>query len=130
MRAPGMTWFRLPLFVWAHYATSIIFVLGTPVLAISIVLVGWSAFSELESSIQARRRSSAVPASLLVLFASGGIHHDPSGHGVMSEVITCFARKKIFGYNAVAFSSLAIAILGFLVWDITCSSAGSRSLRD
>src|SRR6266545_1364997 len=76
MRAPGLTWFRLPLFVWAHYATSLIMVLGTPVIAVTV-----------------------LPAM-----------------GVVSEVVTTFSRKNIFGYKFIAFSSIAIAVLGFLVW--------------
>ena len=82
MRAPGLTWFRLPLFVWAHYATSLIMILGTPVLAITILLVGARARlppRHLRSG--ARRRSAALPASVLVLLAPGGVHHDPARHG-------------------------------------------------
>jgi cytochrome c oxidase subunit I len=117
MRAPGMTWFRLPLFVWAHYATSIIFVLGTPVLAISIVLVG------LERIFGIGIFDPRLGGDPLLFQHLFWFYSHPAVYimilpamGVMSEVITCFARKKIFGYNAVAFSSLAIAILGFLVW--------------
>ncbi len=82
MRAPGMTWFRLPLFVWSHYATSLIFILGTPVLAITILLVAAERtlhLGHLRSG--ARRRSDSVPAPLLVLLAPGGLHHDPAGDG-------------------------------------------------
>ena len=77
MRAPGMTWFRLPLFVWSQYAASVLMVLGTPVLAITLVLVA------LERAIRYRRlrsqqgrRSPALPAPLLVLLAPGRLHHD------------------------------------------------------
>jgi hypothetical protein len=66
---------------------------------------------------EAGRRSSSVSASVLVLFASGGIHHDFAGHGRRSaKSVPCYSRKKIFGYTFVALSSLAIAALGFLVW--------------
>ena len=82
MRAPGMTWFRLPLFVWAHYATSLIMILGTPVIAITVLLVGGrarAAHRHLRSG--ARRRPGALPAPVLVLLAPGGLHHDPAGDG-------------------------------------------------
>ena len=82
MRCPGMTWFRLPLFVWSHYAASLLMVLGTPVLAITLVLVaaGASVRHRRLRSDQGRR-SAAVPASVLVLLASGRVHHDSAGHG-------------------------------------------------
>jgi len=117
MRAPGMTWFRMPLFVWAHYATSIIFVLGTPVLAISIVLVG------LERVFGIGIFDPKLGGDPLLFQHLFWFYSHPAVYimilpamGVISEVIPCFARKKIFGYNVVAFSSRAIAILGFLVW--------------
>ena len=82
MRAPGMTWGRLPLFVWAHYATSLIQVLGTPVVAITIALLALErAFHVGIFDPAHRRRSDPVPAHVLVLLASGGLHHDSAGHG-------------------------------------------------
>ena len=83
MRAPGMTWSRLPLFIWAHYATSIIQLLGTPVLAITLVLVVFErAFNLGIFDPDPRRRSVAVPAFVLVLLASRRLHHDSSGDGL------------------------------------------------
>ncbi len=82
MRAPGMTWQRMPLFLWSIYATAIIMVLGTPVLAITLLLVALGArlqYRRLQSG--AGRRPVAVPAPLLVLLAPGGVHHDPARHG-------------------------------------------------
>ena len=82
MRAPGMTWSRLPLFIWAHYATSIIQLLGTPVIAVTIVLVAAErALASWHLRSQAWRRSPIVPASVLVLFASRRLHHDSARHG-------------------------------------------------
>ena len=118
MRAPGLTWFRLPLFVWAHYATSLVMILGTPVVAITIAA----------GRGRARRSGSRIfdpklggdPVLFQHLF---WFYSHPAvyimilpGMGVMSELVAAISRKQIFGYGFVAFSSLAIAILGFLVW--------------
>jgi cytochrome c oxidase subunit 1 len=117
MRAPGLVWFRLPLFVWAHYATSIIMVLGTPVLAISIALIG------LERIFHIGIFDPAIGGDPLLFQHLFWFYSHPAVYimvlpamGVVSELITCFSRKRIFGYNFVAFSSIAIAVLGFLVW--------------
>ena len=117
MRAPGMHWFRLPLFVWAHYATSLIQVLGTPVIAITIVML----FVERAFNFgifDPNRGGDPVLFQHLFWFYS-----HPAVYimilpalGVMSELISTFSRKMIFGYSFVAFSSLAIAIFGFIVW--------------
>ncbi len=117
MRCPGMTWFRMPLFVWANYATSLIMILGTPVVAIAMLLVlaerlaGVGIFDP---------RLGGDPLLFQHLF---WFYSHPAvyimilpGFGVISEVITCFSRKKVFGYSFIAFSSLAIALIGFLVW--------------
>ncbi len=117
MRAPGMTWFRLPLFVWAHYATSIIQILGTPVIAITLVLIGierlWG-----KGIFDPNLGGDPVLFQHMFWFYSHPAVYIMilPGMGVISEVITCFSRKKIFGYEFIAFSSLAIAIVGFLVW--------------
>jgi len=117
MRAPGLTWFRLPLFVWAHYATSLVMILGTPVVAITLVLVmaerslGLGVFDP---------RLGGDPVLFQHLF---WFYSHPAvyimilpGMGVISEMVAAVSRKQIFGYGFVAFSSLAIAVLGFLVW--------------
>ena len=117
MRAPGLTWFRLPLFVWAHYATSLIMVLGTPVLAITLLLVA------LERGLGIGIFDPELGGDPLLFQHLFWFYSHPAVYimvlpsmGVVSEVITCFARKKVFGYKFIAFSSLAIAVLGFLVW--------------
>ncbi len=117
MRAPGMTWFRMPLFVWAHYATSIIQVLGTPVVAITLVLV---AIERVWGVGIFNPQIGGDPVLFQHLF---WFYSHPAvyvmilpGMGVVSEVIPCFSRKRIFGYEFIAFSSMAIAIIGFLVW--------------
>jgi len=117
MRAPGMTWFKLPLFCWAHYAASILMVLGTPVLAITLVLVvlertiGIGVFDPTKGGdpilFQHLFWFYSHPAVYIMILP---------GMGVISEVISTFSRKRVFGYTAVAFSSVAIAVFGFFVW--------------
>ncbi len=117
MRAPGLTWFRLSLFIWAHYATSIIMILGTPVIAITLVLLA------LERAFHIGIFDPALGGDPVLFQHLFWFYSHPAvyimvlpGMGVISELISCFARKYIFGYHFVAFSSLGIAVLGFLVW--------------
>jgi cytochrome c oxidase subunit I len=117
MRAPGMTWFRLPLFVWAHYATSLIMVLGTPVIAITILLLA------IERGLHFGIFDPALGGDPLLFQHLFWFYSHPAVYimilpamGVISEIIPCFSRKKIFGYDFIAYSSIAIAVLGFFVW--------------
>jgi cytochrome c oxidase subunit 1 len=117
MRAPGLTWRRLPLFVWAHYATSVIMVLGTPVLAITLVLVALERLFHF-GIFDARLGGDPLLFQHLFWFYSHPAVYImilPS-MGMVSEVIACFSRKRPFGYDFIAMSSVAIAVLGFLVW--------------
>ncbi|MCG5239724.1 cbb3-type cytochrome c oxidase subunit I [Azospirillum doebereinerae] len=117
MRAPGMTWFRLPIFVWSHYATSILLVLATPVLAMALILIvaergfGVGIFDP---------RLGGDPLLFQHLF---WFYSHPAVYimvlpamGVVTELISTFAGRAVFGYRFVAYASLAIAALGFLVW--------------
>ncbi len=117
MRAPGMTWFRLPLFIWSIYATSIILVLATPVLGITLVLVA------LERLLHIGIFDPALGGDPLLFQHLFWFYSHPAvyimilpGMGVTSELIAAFSRKRVFGYRFVAFASIAIAVLGFLVW--------------
>ena len=117
MRAPGMTWGRLPLFVWANYATSIIMVLGTPVLAITLILVA------LERAFHIGVFDPKLGGDPVLFQHMFWFYSHPAvyimilpGMGVISEIITCFSRKRVFGYPFIAFSSIAIAVFGFVVW--------------
>jgi cytochrome c oxidase subunit 1 len=117
MRAPGLTWFRLPLFVWAHYATSLIMILGTPVIAITVLLVA------VERGLHLGIFDPALGGDPILFQHLFWFYSHPAVYimilpamGVVSELVQCFARKNIFGYAFVAFSSLAIAVIGFLVW--------------
>jgi cytochrome c oxidase subunit 1 len=117
MRAPGMTWFRMPLFVWANYATSLIQVLGTPVLAVTIVLLFVERVFHLGIFDPARGGDPVLFQHLFWFYSHPAVYIMvlPS-MGVVSELISTFSRKAVFGYGFVAFSSVAIAVLGFLVW--------------
>ena len=117
MRAPGMTWNRLPLFVWSHYATSIIQVLGTPVVAITIVLVALERLFHLGIFNPALGGDPLLFQHLFWFYSHPAVYiMILPGMGIVSEIVCCFSRKRIFGYQAMAMAVLAIAVLGFLVW--------------
>ncbi len=117
MRAPGLYWWRLPIFVWTIYATSFIFLLAVPVLAMALILVA------LERILGIGVFDPALGGDPLLFQHLFWFYSHPAVYimilpamGVVSEVIPCFARKKLFGYTAVALSSFGIASLSFLVW--------------
>jgi cytochrome c oxidase subunit 1 len=117
MRAPGLTWFRLPLFVWAHYATSLIQVLGTPVIAITILLVGAERLFHIGIFDPKLGGDPVLFQHLFWFYSHPAVYIMVlPAMGVVSEIVAAFARKRIFGYRFVAFASVAIAVLGFLVW--------------
>jgi cytochrome c oxidase subunit 1 len=117
MRAPGLTWGRLPLFVWANYAASLIMVLGTPVIAITLILL------VLERGFHIGIFDPKLGGDPVLFQHMFWFYSHPAvyimilpGMGVISEIITCFSRKRVFGYGFIAFSSIAIAVFGFVVW--------------
>jgi cytochrome c oxidase subunit I len=117
LRAPGMTWGRLPLFVWANYAASLIMVLGTPVVAIALSLVIVERAFGLGIFDPTRGGDPILFQHLFWFYSHPAVYIMVlPGMGVISELIASFARKKVYGYTFVAFSSLSIAIIGFLVW--------------
>jgi cytochrome c oxidase subunit I len=117
MRCPGMTWFRLPLFVWANYAASILMVLGTPVLAITIVLIALERTIGIGVFDPAKGGDPILFQHLFWFYSHPAVYiMILPGMGVINETISTFSRKRVFGYTAVAFSSVAIAIFGFFVW--------------
>ena len=117
MRCPGMTWFRLPLFIWANYATALIMVLGTPVLAITLLLVA------LERGLGIGIFDPRLGGDPILFQHLFWFYSHPAVYimvlpamGVISELVAAFSRNRVFGYKLVAYASLAIAVLGFLVW--------------
>jgi len=117
MRAPGMTWFRLPLFVWAIYATSVILVLATPVLAMTLLLLALERLAHIGIFDPALGGDPLLFQHLFWFYSHPAVYIMVlPAMGVVSEIITCFSRNQIFGYRMMAYAILAIAVVGFLVW--------------
>ncbi|HUO08622.1 MAG TPA: cytochrome c oxidase subunit I [Phycisphaerae bacterium] len=117
LRPPGMTWFRMPLFLWATYATAIIQVLATPVLGITLLLL------IMERVLHIGIFNPAYGGDPVLFQHFFWFYSHPAVYimilpamGVMSEVVSTFSRKHIFGYRFIALSSIAIAVIAFLVW--------------
>ncbi len=131
MRSPGITWARLPLNLWGLYATSIIQILATPVLAITLLLL------TMERALGIGIFDPALGGDPVLYQHFFWFYSHPAvyimivpGFGIISEVISTFSRKIIFGYWAIAISSLAIAFIGFLVWGHHMFTAGQSSLAN
>src|ERR671912_418390 len=117
MRAPGLTWFRLPLFIWSTYATSLINVLGTPVIAVTLLLVAAERVFKFGLFDPTRGGDPVLFQHLFWFYSHPAVYiMILPAMGVISELIAAFCRKQVFGYSFVAFASLGIAVLGFLVW--------------
>jgi len=117
MRAPGMTFFRMPLFVWANYATALIQVLGTPVLAVTLVLVFCERLLHIGIFDPALGGDPVLFQHLFWFYSHPAVYIMVlPGMGVISELVSTFSRKPVYGYGMIAASSLSIAVIGFLVW--------------
>jgi cytochrome c oxidase subunit 1 len=117
LRCPGMTWGRLPLFIWSHYATSIILVLATPVLTITLALIAAERLFGLGVFDPALGGDPLLFQHLFWFYSHPAVYIMVlPALGVVSELVAASARKPVFGYKFVAGSSIAIAIIGFLVW--------------
>src|SRR5262249_11402978 len=114
---PGLTWFRLPLFIWSIYATSIVIMLGTPVITITLALVAVERIWGVGIFDPALGGDPILFQHLFWFYSHPAVYImiRPS-MGVVSELVTTFSKKIIFGYHFIAGSSIAIAVLGFLVW--------------
>jgi cytochrome c oxidase subunit 1 len=117
MRAPGMSWFRMPLFSWALYATSWIQVLATPVIGITLLLIILERFFGIGVFDPALGGDPLLYQHLFWIYSHPAVYiMIIPAMGVVSEILPTFARKDIFGYKQIAISSLAIALIGYLVW--------------
>ena len=117
LRAPGLTWYRLPLFLWSLYATSLILVLATPVLAMLLILL------ILENLFHIGLFDPTIGGDPLLFQHLFWFYSHPAvyvmilpGLGVVTELVSAYSRKAVFGYKFVAWSSIAIAVIGFFVW--------------
>ncbi len=117
MRAPGMTWFRMPLFIWGVYATSIINVVATPVVGITFLLLAMERLLGVGFFDPAKGGDPILFQHFFWFYSHPVVYvMILPAMGIISEVIPVFSRKQIFGYKAIAYSSVAIAAFGFLVW--------------
>ncbi len=129
LRAPGMTFYRLPLFIWALYATSVIQVLATPVLAITLLLLIAERVLGIGIFDPAMGGDPILFQHFFWFYSHPAVYiMIVPGFGVASELIATFSRKPIFGYRAVALSSIGIAIIGFLVWGHHMFTSGQSPL--
>ncbi|KAA3611197.1 MAG: cytochrome c oxidase subunit I [Calditrichaeota bacterium] len=129
LRAPGMTWFKMPLMVWALYATAVIQILATPVLGITLVLL------ILERAFGIGIFDAAMGGDPVLFQHFFWFYSHPAvyimvlpGMGIISELIATFSQKKIFGYKLIAYSSMAIALISFLVWGHHMFTSGQSEL--
>lgn len=117
MRAPGMTWFRMPLFIWSHYATSVILVLATPVLAITLTLVAAERLFGVGIFDPKLGGDPVLFQHFFWFYSHPAVYiMILPGMAVVSEIVATFSRKAIYGYKFVAMASVSIAVLSFLVW--------------
>ena len=117
LRARGLTWFKLPLFVWAIYATSLMFVLATPVLAMTLLLLIAERLFDLPFFDPARGGDPLLFQHLFWFYSHPAVYiMILPAMGVVTECITCFARKHVFGYTFMVYALVAIAGIGFFVW--------------
>ncbi|HZL32024.1 MAG TPA: cytochrome c oxidase subunit I [Pseudolabrys sp.] len=116
-RAPGMHWKRLPLFVWSIYATSIVMILATPVLAMSLLMIVAERWLGMPIFNPANGGDPLLFQHLFWFYSHPAVYIMVlPAMGVVSEVLACFARKAVFGYTAMVISLMSIAVVGFLVW--------------
>ncbi len=117
LRSPGMTWSRMPLFLWSLYATAIIQILATPVLAITVLLLAMERIFGIGIFDPTMGGDPVLYQHFFWFYSHPAVYiMIVPAFGIISEMISTFSRKTIFGYWAIALSSLAIAFIGFLVW--------------
>ncbi|WP_005034241.1 cbb3-type cytochrome c oxidase subunit I [Holophaga foetida] len=117
LRAPGMSWFRMPLFCWSLYSTSWIQILATPVLAITLILVMLERLFGIGIFDPTKGGDPLLYQHLFWIYSHPAVYiMILPAMGAISEIMPTFSRKPIFGYTAIAFSSMSIAGVGSLVW--------------
>lgn len=117
LRAPGMTWFRMPVFLWSLYATSVILVLATPVLAMTLLLLAFETIFHIGVFDPALGGDPLLFQHLFWFYSHPAVYvMILPGFGVVSEIVPAFSRKPLFGYTFVVWASISIAVISFLVW--------------
>ncbi len=117
LRAPGMHWFRMPLFCWAVYSTAWIQILATPIIAITLVMVILERFFGIGIFDPAKGGDPLLYQHMFWIYSHPAVYiMILPAMGAVTEIIPTFAKRTIFGYKAIAFSSIAIAGVGSLVW--------------
>ncbi|MDX9858579.1 MAG: cytochrome c oxidase subunit I [candidate division Zixibacteria bacterium] len=129
LRMPGMTWFKMPLMVWGLYATAIIQVLATPVLAITLVLLIMERVLGIGIFDPAMGGDPVLFQHFFWFYSHPAVYiMILPGMGIISEVIATFSHRKIFGYRPIAYSSLGIAFVSFLVWGHHMFTSGQSEI--
>jgi cytochrome c oxidase subunit 1 len=129
LRAPGMTWFNMPLFIWGTYATAIIQVLATPVLGITLLLLVMERVWRVGIFDPALGGDPVLFQHFFWFYSHPAVYiMILPGMAIISEVIPTFSKKTIFGYKAIAYSSVAIAFVSFLVWGHHMFTSGQSDL--
>ena len=117
LRAPGMTFYKMPVFLWSLYATSVILVLATPVLAMTLILLGFERIFHIGVFDPAIGGDPLLFQHLFWFYSHPAVYiMILPGMGVVSEIVPAFAQKTLFGYKFVVWASISIAVIGFLVW--------------
>lgn len=117
LRAPGMTWYRMPVFLWSLYATSVLYVLATPVLAMTLLLLGFERVFRIGVFDPTLGGDPLLFQHLFWFYSHPAVYiMILPGLGVISEIVPAFSSKPLFGYKFVVWSSIAIAVISFLVW--------------
>jgi cytochrome c oxidase subunit 1 len=131
LRPPGMTWFRMPLFLWSLYGTAIIQVLATPVLGITLLLLIAERLLGIGIFDPGKGGDPVLFQHFFWFYSHPAVYiMILPAMGIISELVSVFSRKQIFGYKFIAYSSLAIALLGFLVWGHHMFTSGQSSLAN
>lgn len=129
LRAPGMGWFQLPLFAWSMYATALIQVMATPVLGITLLLLFMERVFHVGIFDPKLGGDPVLFQHFFWFYSHPAVYiMIVPGFAIISEVIPVFSKKTIFGYRAIAFSSVAIAVVGFLVWGHHMFVSGQSTL--
>lgn len=117
LRAPGMTWYKMPVFLWSLYATSVILVLATPVLAMTLLLLAFERIFHIGVFDPAIGGDPLLFQHLFWFYSHPAVYiMILPGMGVISEIVPAFSSKTLFGYRFVVWASIGIAVIGFLVW--------------